>query len=194
MKFRRGVTLVELVFCVALLGGLILTLGSMMRITLRWNGAVGTAVSRSSLVALLRTQVARAARGAQPIAALSIDAQGRLIEGVAPDPQTTWGGDESLVFREQSGYTVFHTEAGDLISRRISPSGQTSTQVVARALTRASFAVLRDEEGTATGIEFHVTFERGPDATGFVALRTTPVPHVPIVSPTRAKRFSPKGQ
>ena len=194
MRFRRHMTLLELLFSVFLLGGLILTLGSMMRISLRWNRAVGTVVNRSSVVALLRTQIARGARGAHPIAALSIDHGGRLIEGASGGSQMNWGSGESLVFREESGYTIFSAEAGDLVARRISKTGRTTTRVLARDLTHATFAVLRPDDEGPTGVEFRVSFKEGPDAAGFVALRTAPVPHVPLVSPTRAPRFSPRGQ
>jgi hypothetical protein len=191
---RRGMTLIELMAVTSLMFGLIGMLYSTAHLAAAWQRLSGEVVEGATQGERVRGLVREAVRLGVPIPALSISADGRLVEGVDPDGIQSWGPGEALVLRGVDAYWVLGREGERLVRRRVGYDGRVAETVLARGVKEASFGLEDDQDGRPVGVAFLVSFREGSrSAEGFVGFRTEPVGTAPPDTPRPAPRWAQSG-
>lgn len=183
---RRGMTLLEMVVAVTLMGSLFLTLHAAGTLASKWRRTVDEVSTRAAREARLAAAIAPALRAGEALPGLSITADGRLVEEPVAGAPVVWAPPAALAVRTATGHVLFTHEGGRAVRRRIDQAGgKVELEVLAAGVAELRFEVLWPQRCAG----WRVRFDDGGEASG-VAARRLDTSRPPPPAPRAAPRWS----
>lgn len=185
-RARRSMSLLELVVGFGALATLMGLLHGALNLAIRWRATTQEVARTVVHGELLRLRLRESIRQGRPIDALSLTAQGHLVEGEVAQAAQRWIKGESFVLRGGDAYWVFQRRGKHLVRHRLGFDGRVTRSTITRGVRSAQFTTQRDERGRFQGVAYVVTFLRGPKSQGFVGARAAPpdgrTPPAPVLA------------